>query len=112
MAVSLAATTIRNCRARCMSIKEKPHYTLSAASLAEWIERQPDQWWSVDGDPLLSSILDFPCPTDEIAPMLRSIGSNLLVQDKNPMSPANGEMVDRDKLDELGSTSNGKHIRT
>ncbi len=33
-----------------MSVREKPHYTLSAAALAEWIEKQPDQWWSVDGD--------------------------------------------------------------
>ena len=34
-----------------MSVRDKPHYTLPAATLASWIESQPDQWWSVDGDP-------------------------------------------------------------
>ncbi len=92
-----------------MSMREKPHYTLPAAILAQWIESQPDKWWSVDGDPLLTSIVDFPCPSDELAPMILREGKNLLLQDKNPASQAHGEVIGGDKLDGLADTSNRKH---
>ena len=92
-----------------MSMKEKPHYTLSAGALAEWLDSQPNKWWSVDGDPLLTSIVDFPCPSDELAPTIRRVGTNLLLQDKNPTSQAHGEEIAGDKLDELADISNRKH---
>ena len=92
-----------------MSIKEKPHYTLAAATLAEWLERQPHRWWSVDGDPMLTSIVDFPCPTDELAPAIRRYGKDLLLQDKNPASQAHGEAIVEDKLDELTVLSHRTH---
>jgi hypothetical protein len=92
-----------------MSVRQKPHYTLQAATLAQWIEGQPDKWWSVDGDPLLGAVLDFPCPSDEIGPMIRKVGRNLLVKDKNPASLAHGEVVGRDKLDELSEISKRGH---
>ena len=98
-----------------MSVREKPHYILPAATLAAWIESQPDRWWLVDGDPLLTSVLDFPCPNDELAPMLRKIGKNLLLQDKNPVSEAHGEIIEGnrlDRLDELSDTSNRRHQKT
>lgn len=87
-----------------MSIKEKPHYTLSAEALAGWLDRQPEKWWSVDGDPLLSEIVDFPCPSDELAPEVRRVGKNLLLQDKTPHSQAHGEPVGEERLDELADT--------
>ena len=92
-----------------MRISEKPHYTVSSTTLAEWIENQPDRWWSVDGDPLLTSIVDFPCPSDEIAPMIRGIGKNLLLQDKNTASEAHGEVVGLERLDQLSDTSRRRH---
>jgi hypothetical protein len=95
-----------------MSVRERPYYTLPAAALAEWIENQPDKWWFVDGDPLLTSILDFPCPSDELAPTIRKIGKNMLLQDKNLGSRAHGELVDEHRLDELSDTSNKRHQKT
>src|SRR5438552_1535752 len=95
-----------------MSLKEKPHYTLRAATLAKWIEEQPDKWWSVDGDPLLTSILDFPCPSDELAPAIRKIDKDLVVQDNRPGSQAKGEYVQDDLLNKLSDTHNKRHQRT
>jgi hypothetical protein len=92
-----------------MSVKESPHYTLPAETLAAWIENQPDKWWFVDGDPLLTSVVDFPCPGDELAPMIRKIGKTLLLQDKNRGSAANGEPVEGNRLDELSDTNNRRH---
>jgi hypothetical protein len=89
-----------------VSVRDKPHYTLPAAALAEWIEDQPDKWWSVDGDPVLTSVVDFPCPGDELAPAIRRVGKDLLLQDIHAGSQARGEFVGRDRLNELADTRN------
>jgi hypothetical protein len=88
-----------------MAVKEKPYYKLPAATLADWLERQPDKWWSVDGDPRLTSLVDFPCPSDELAPMIRRVGADLLVQDKDPASSAQGQVIAMDDLDKLADTN-------
>jgi len=95
-----------------MSIRDNPYYTLPAATLAEWIESQPDRWWFVDGDDFLMSVLDLPCPADELAPMLRKVGKDLLVYDKTPASKAHGEMISADQLDGLCDTDNRHHYKT
>jgi hypothetical protein len=95
-----------------MSVKEKPHFTLPAATLATWLEDQPDRWWSVDGDPRLTSIVDFPCPSDELARAIRKTGKNLLLHDKNAASVAHGEPVAADRLDELADVNNRRHQKT
>jgi len=95
-----------------MSIRDKPHYTLPAATLAGWIESQPDRWWSVDGDPRLTSIVDFPCPSDELAPAIRNIGKSLLVYDRTVGSTAHGEVVGGERLDALADVSNRRHRKT
>jgi hypothetical protein len=92
-----------------MSIRARPHYTLPANTLAEWIEGQPDKWWSVDGDPYLASTLDFPCPSDELAPAIRKVGKAMVLQDKDASSSAKGEEVAGDKLDELADIANRRH---
>jgi hypothetical protein len=92
-----------------MPVKDQPHYTLPAKTLAEWLETQPDGWWSVDGDPLLTSVVDFPCPSDELAPMIRRLGVDLLVQDKNPASDAHGQVIAKDDVDKLADTSSRRH---
>lgn len=94
-----------------MSVRAKPRLTVSAASLAEWIERQPRRWWVVDGDPLLMSLVDFPCPSDELAPAIRNIGKLLLIQGKTPNSGEGGE-VGVDKLDELCDTGDRHQQKT
>ncbi len=55
---------------------------LDSAELAEWIEKQGDRWWTVDGDPLLTGLITFPCPGDELAAELRTLNRTLLVQDR------------------------------
>ncbi len=95
-----------------MSVKEKPHYTIPPAVLAQWLESQPDRWWFVDGDPLLTSVLDFPCPSDELAPMIRKIDKPLLLLDKNAVSTAHGEEIGSEKLDALSDTNNRRRQRT
>jgi len=91
-----------------MAVQVKPSYTVRASILAKWIETQPDRWWIVDGDPLLTSLLDFPCPSDELAPVIRNIGKDLLLHGKRDTAPDCGEIVDSDKLDQLCDTG-GRH---
>jgi hypothetical protein len=93
-----------------MAVREK-HYTVPATTLAEWIESQPDTWWVVDGDPTLTSLIDFPCPSDELAPVIRSIGKTLHLQGKMS-SNAGGEIVEIDRLDELSDTANRRQEKT
>jgi hypothetical protein len=94
-----------------MTIKEKPHYTLSADTLAKWIEGQPDAWWLVDEDPIINSTLSLPCTSDELAPMIRQVGKNkqLLLQAKNPASQVHGEEITVDKLDDQVVTNRKGH---
>lgn len=95
-----------------MSLKDEPHYTLPAAELARWIESQPDQWWAVDGDPRLTSVVDFPCPSDELAPAVRKIGKDMLVFDNNPSSTAHGEAIGAEKLDGLADINHRRGHKT
>jgi hypothetical protein len=92
-----------------MSLKAKPHYTLPAAALTDWIDSQPDKWWSVDGDPQMMEVVDFPCPSDELSPAIRDVGKDLLVFDRTPGSHARGEKIGAERLTELADTSNRKH---
>src|SRR5436853_35156 len=45
-----------------MSVRDLPHYTLPAATLADWIESQPEPWWSVDGDHRLTGKANLSSP--------------------------------------------------
>lgn len=83
-------------------IRAGPHYELSSIDLAAWLEEKgEDRWWNVDGDPLLTGRLSFPCPADELAAELRRINRPLLVRAKKEDSAATGAMIDSTKLDEL-----------
>jgi hypothetical protein len=61
------------------SILQSKHYELSSTELAQWLEVQGG-WWNVDGDPLLTGRLTFPCPADELAAELHRLNRPLLVQ--------------------------------
>jgi hypothetical protein len=64
-----------------LGISFSPHYAISSAELGAWIAEQgTDRWWNVDGDPLLTGSLSFPCPGDELAEELRRIDRLLLVR--------------------------------
>jgi len=85
-----------------------PHYELPAEELAKWLEKQgADRWWTVDGDPLLTGRLSFPCPADELASELRSIAKPLLMADTRQKSAAKGQLVSANDLDSLASYTEG-----
>ncbi len=77
-------------------------YELSSKELAHWIEAQGlDRWWTVDGDPLLTSRLAFPCPGDELAEELRRMDRPLLVLAEEPWPWPPDRQVTRLNLGEL-----------
>ena len=48
-----------------------------------WLEgKGKDRWWNVDGDPILTGRLTFPCPAAHLATELKKINRPLLVQAK------------------------------
>jgi hypothetical protein len=56
--------------------------------------------------------VDFPCPSDELAPAIRKIGKNLLLYDRTAASTAQGEVVGANRLNELADVSNRYHRKT
>ena len=85
-----------------MSLRDEPHYKIAASELAAWIEGLgADRWWNVDGDPLLTGRLSFPCPADELAAELRRINRPLLVQDRRQPASGRGEQISARDLDKL-----------
>lgn len=85
-----------------MSIRDEPHFTITAADLATWIEQQgADRWWTVDGDPLLTGRIFVPAPGDEVAEDLRKINRVLLVRDKHERPDSWGQRIGPSDLDGL-----------
>jgi hypothetical protein len=75
-----------------MSIRERPHYVIKPAELAKWLDRHTENWWIVDGDPLLGGVVDFPCPSDELTEVLRRSKRELFLYPVVPI-PAGSEPV-------------------
>ena len=85
-----------------MSIRTEPHFKIPSPALADWLERQGvDRWWNVDGDPLLTGRLSFPCPADELAAELRRLNRTLLVQDRSKSPSGRGQAITAQELDTL-----------
>jgi hypothetical protein len=89
-----------------------PYYTIKAEKLADWLDGQPDSWWIVDGDPVLTSHVDFPCPNDELSAELRGSGKSLRLFDPRKDSQAHGEVIRVEQLDAIADTNNNSHART
>lgn len=88
-----------------MSVRQRPHYTLTTAELAKWLDKQGDTcWWSVDGDPLLTGLVSFPSPSGELAEALRQLKTPLFLQDKNDDAQATGQQITASDLDRLAET--------
>lgn len=86
-------------------VQHGEHYEIPSIELAKWLERQPDRWWTVDGDPVLTGRVIFPCPGDELAVELRRINKPLLVSAKEDMADASGQRITADMLDQLIETA-------
>ena len=85
-----------------MSIQFEPHFEVPSAELAAWIEKQGTSvWWNVDGDPLLTDQVPFPCPGDEFAEALRRVNRPLLIQDPKKRQDAKGQLIGEADLDSV-----------
>jgi len=91
-----------------MSIKDGPHFVISTNDLATWLERQGDQWWSVDNDPVLMEHLFLPCDGFTLAEFLRKLNRWVLVEDRRSPATGAGETIGPDELNALASRLNGK----
>jgi hypothetical protein len=93
-------------------IRSGPHYEIPAKELAAWLEEKGnDRWWSVDGDPLLGGMLDFPCPADELAAGLREVDQPLLIQAKKGDAEARGQPIGKEQLDAVaGKLADNVHL--
>lgn len=85
-----------------MSIESGPHVTASSKDLAKWIELQGNAtWWNVDGDPLLTDEVVFPCPGDELSEAFRRVNRMILIQDPHKRSSSKGQLIQVSQLDEF-----------
>lgn len=89
-----------------------PYFTVSANDLANWLDAQPNLWWTVDGDPYLTSRVDFPCPSNELSAELRQANKMLRIYDPREHSPAHGDLIPSTQLNELADTDNNSQVRT
>jgi hypothetical protein len=89
-----------------------PYFTLNANELAEWLDAQPQAWWTVDGDPLLTSRVDFPCPSEELSAELRRATTSLRIFDPRERSMAHGESIKHTQLNDLADRGNNSKART
>ncbi len=95
-----------------MDVQNLPHYTLRPEELARWLLGQPESWWMVDGDPLLTSEVDFPCPGEELVDSLRRIDTPLIVFDPTEGSEASGQVIGAEQFDKLADVNNRRKMRT
>lgn len=83
-------------------IRTRPHYELPSRELAAWVDEQGEkQWWMVDGDPLLTGRIPFPCPAAHLSRELRELNRPLLVEAKKEDGEAKGQIIGKEKIDEL-----------
>jgi hypothetical protein len=89
-----------------------PYYRIKAEELAEWLDGQPTAWWIVDGDALLTSRVDFPCPSEELSAELRRVAKPLRIFDPRPDSKAHGEATRVEQLEDIADTDNNSRAKT
>lgn len=89
-----------------------PYYTIDPKDLAKWLDEQADTWWIVDGDPVLTSHVDFPCPAEELSAELLRVNKPLRMFDPREGVQAQGETVPVEQLNDIADTQNKAHGRT
>jgi hypothetical protein len=84
----------------------KHQFVISSRELARWLESQPGTWWLIDGDPLLTSSIGFPCPAGELAEELRRIGKDIIISTDKTVGMDDGRQIDSLALARLADTEN------
>jgi len=87
-----------------MDTKQSSYLPVAAQELAAWLDREPDCYWTVDGDPVLCGKLSLPSPGDELAEALREINKPLEVFDRRDIPQSPGKAVTASELDDLVET--------
>ena len=87
-----------------MDTKQGSYLEIAAQELAKWLCDDPDIYWTVDGDPILSGMLSLPCPGDELAEALRKVDKPLMILDRKECLQGRGEPVRASDLDSLVET--------
>ncbi len=64
---------------RVCTIEGRPQYRLTNAEVVFWLFERGDRLWRVDGDPVLGSVLNIPCPTDELVHQIVKVGRDMLI---------------------------------
>lgn len=78
---------------------------ITPRELADWLDGQPDSWWVVDGDPVLTSEVNFPCPYDELSLALRKHEKDIHLFPYAPRRSNGDRGSNRINLDDLMDTS-------
>ena len=97
-----------------MSVLERPHYVIKPAELADWLDREPDTWWIVDGDRRLTGRDRLPCPGPELAELLRRYKKDLFFYPFEPSSAGpepNGQAIQGQRFGELVDRGNPRKTR-
>ena len=84
----------------------KHQFVIASRELARWLESQPDSWWFVGQDDLLISKVNFPCPSDELAQVLRQINKNIIIYTDKTIGIGDGQQIDSQVLPLLADTQN------
>ncbi|MFI5459037.1 MAG: hypothetical protein ACHRXM_26710 [Isosphaerales bacterium] len=98
-----------------MNARERPHYVIKPSEIAKWLDREPETWWMVDGDPLLTGKLDFPCPSGELSEALRRYQRDLVIYPVMPTSTGSqpaGQAIKWQSLNDLADRDNPQKRRT
>lgn len=83
-------------------IRDLPHVRVRAGELAAWLEAQDEEsWWTVDGDPLLTGRVAFPCPAATLAETLRRLKREMLLAVSKRVPLHQVRTVDREELGSL-----------
>lgn len=94
-----------------MRVDTTPYQEVTAHDLALWLEQTSREGdWLVDGDSLLTSRLDFPAPTDELAKELRLLGGSLFVRAPHTVPKDVGKLIGPKELNDLVVDVRGRPI--
>lgn len=95
-----------------MSIREHTYYQVTSDTLSRWLENQSDHsMWSVDGDPILTGLMNFPCLASDLANEIQRLNKSLLVYADSPLPNHDlGQGLSVDDLDCIAIREEGNRV--
>lgn len=87
-------------------------HDLAPGALAAWLRRQPDTWWSVDGDPSLMERINFPCSAEDLAAALEASKRDLVLHAFHAREVAESDEETLNRVADAGMSSSGNRSMT